>query len=98
MSDFKLTPLARQDLLEIQSHFRAVSERLADHVVDQLIAMMQDLAENPGMGHRRDDLTPRDLRFQAVFRYLIVYRDDHDPITIVRIVHASRDVIRELKG
>ena len=97
MNEFRITPAARQDLQEIQAHFRAVSGKLAKHVIERIIDMIQLVADNPGMGHRRDDVTSRDLRFQTVFQYYIVYRGDHVPISIVRVLHASRDVSRELE-
>jgi len=96
VNEFRITPAARQDLQEIQAHFRAVSEKLATHVIERIIDMIQLVADNPGMGHRRDDVTSRDLRFQSVFQYYIVYRGDQPPISIVRVLHAGRDVTREL--
>jgi antitoxin ParD1/3/4/toxin ParE1/3/4 len=53
---------------------------------------MRRLAEAPGLGHLRDDLTDEPLRFWAVYSYLIVYRPETDPLEIVRVLHGARDV------
>jgi hypothetical protein len=37
---------------------------------------MQLLADNPGIGHVRTDLTDADVRFWSVFKYLVIDRPD----------------------
>ena len=50
----------------------------------------------PGIGHRRQDLTPRPLLFFPLYSYLIVYRrDDRD--RIVAVIHGRRNVKGVLK-
>ena len=51
----------------------------------------------PGIGHKRQDLTHRDLLFWRLHSYLIIYRDSQ-PLRIVRIIHAKRDVTQLLKA
>ena len=53
---------------------------------------MLKLAKNPGMGHRRDELTDTRHRFLLVYSYLIVYRHETKPLQIIRVLHAARDV------
>jgi plasmid stabilization system protein ParE len=66
--------------------------------VGAIIAGCRSVARTPGQGHRRDDLTPReDLRFRTVFSYLIVYRIDQKPLTIIAILHGNRDVEKLLR-
>ena len=65
-------------------------------VVDALDEAMQRLAENPGIGHVRPDLTDEDVRFWPVFKYLVVYRPETKPLEIVRVLHGRRDVERIL--
>jgi antitoxin ParD1/3/4/toxin ParE1/3/4 len=51
------------------------------------------------MGHARSDLAgPRPLLFWPVGAYLIIYRADRQPIEIVAVTHASRDVPRFLRS
>ncbi len=51
----------------------------------------------PTLGHLREDLTDEPLRFWSVRRYLIVYRPDADPLEIVRVLSAYRDVKKLLQ-
>ena len=53
---------------------------------------MHLLAEMPAIGHTREDLTDKPVRFWPVGRYLIIYRPERRPIEIVRLVSAYRDV------
>ncbi|MGH9372722.1 MAG: type II toxin-antitoxin system RelE/ParE family toxin, partial [Vicinamibacterales bacterium] len=66
-------------------------------VVDALDDAMQLLADNHGIGHLRPDLTPQDVRFWSVFRYLVIYRPDTEPLEIVRVLHGKRNVRRLLE-
>lgn len=50
----------------------------------------------PGMGHKRLDLTQRDVLFWLVHPYLIIYRGSK-PLRIVRVVHAKRNVKKLLQ-
>jgi len=52
----------------------------------------------PGMGHSREDLTARAVRFWAVHSFLIVYRPDTEPLQILRVVSGWRDVREVLDG
>jgi len=53
---------------------------------------MMKLAQNPGMGHWREELTDKRHRFLMVYSYLIVYRYETTPLQIVRVLHAARDI------
>jgi plasmid stabilization system protein ParE len=55
------------------------------------------LAESPDIGHTREDLTDRPVKFWAVYSYLIVYDPASRPLTIVAVLHGARDVERLLK-
>lgn len=46
--------------------------------------------------HLRPDLTPEDVRFWSVFKYLVIYRPGTKPLEIVRVLHGNRDVRRWL--
>ena len=51
----------------------------------------QDCAEFPGMGCRRDELSPG-LRSVVMGSYLIFYRPLEDGIRLMRVAHGSRDL------
>jgi len=50
----------------------------------------------PGLGHRRPDLTARDVFFWPAHSYLVIYRASK-PLRIVRVIHGKRDVKRLLQ-
>lgn len=64
----------------------------AMRLLDAFERAFRELAANPGLGHRRSDLTRRDLRFWSVYAYLIVYDPNADPIRVARVLHGRRDV------
>lgn len=92
---FLLTPDAEGDLTEIGDRITEESglER-SEAVVERIREGFRLLAEQPGIGHTREDLTDRPmLRFWRVFSYLIVYSRGTPslaPITILRVVHGAR--------
>lgn len=70
------------------------SVRAARKVRLQIFDACQLLAENPGIGHRREDLTEEPVLFWPVGSYLIIYDPDTKPVGIVRVLHGARDVPR----
>jgi integrase len=74
MSGFVLTPAAEGDLLKIIEYLEGDNPNAVLKVVDALDEAMQQLADNPGIGHLRPDLTDQDVRFWSVFKYLVIYR------------------------
>jgi plasmid stabilization system protein ParE len=93
---YSLTPVARSDLMEIGSYLRRESPHAATQVLARLRDAMRTLADQPGMGHLREDLADEPLRFWLVYSYLIIYRAEVRPLQIVRVFHASRDIQRLL--
>lgn len=97
MARFVVTDLAKNDVREIVAYIRQRNPDAARRVRAQLREAMQNLAEFPGIGHLREDLTDEPLRFWTVHSYLIVYRPDTKPLEVVRVIHGARDVERQLK-
>jgi plasmid stabilization system protein ParE len=97
VSEFVLTQVAKADLLQILEYLETDNPIAVLKVVDALDEAMKLLAENPGIGHLRPDLTPQDVRFWSVFRYLVIYRPDTKPLEVVRVLHGKRDVRRLLE-
>jgi antitoxin ParD1/3/4/toxin ParE1/3/4 len=50
------------------------------------------LGSDPGIGHAREDLTDRPLKFCPVYAYLVVYDPETKPVQIIRVLHGMRDV------
>ena len=91
MKRFELARRALVDLQGIWDYIADDNVAAADRVIADLHQAFQQLAQMPGMGHRRRDLTLRSVLFWSVHSYLIIYTDA-TPISIVRVIHASRDV------
>ena len=88
MKGYVLSAQARLDLLRIWNYLcETAGIRVAQKVVRDLRAGMRKLAETPGIGHVREDLSHEPLRFWRVYSYLIVYRPDARPLQIVHVVH-----------
>lgn len=95
MSDkYVLAPVAESDLFEILDYIEHnTSAEAADRTEDTILSKLSFLADSPGAGHIREDLTGRaDIRFFSVFSYLIVYRAQTRPLQVVSILHGHRDV------
>ncbi len=91
MTSFRLSPLAEIDLEEIVDYVATEwSADRADALLDAILAAAALLAEMPGIGHSRRDLTDEDVRFWAVHSYLVVYAPETRPLEIVRVLHGAR--------
>jgi plasmid stabilization system protein ParE len=94
---FEFSPQARRDFYGILDYLAERSPSGAERVRVAIMRAIRRLAERPGMGHSREDLTDRPLRFWSVIgRYTIVYRDDQ-PIEILRIFGPGRDIESALR-
>ena len=92
MADYLLSPEALEDLQGIWDFIAIDSFEAADNVLDELFAAFEGLAQWPGQGHKRSDLTTRDVRFWPVRNYLVVYRENLRRVEIVAVLHGARDV------
>lgn len=92
MPRYFLVPEARKDLAGILEYIAADSVDAALQVHDRFLEIFELLAENPGAGHFRDDLTSRPVRFFPVYSYLVVYADNTSPIEIVRVLGGALDI------
>jgi plasmid stabilization system protein ParE len=97
-SRFIFTEEAQAQLLEILDYLTDESESAAVRVRQAIYDAIATLAERPRIGHTREDLTNRPVRFWSVYSYLVVYDPQSQPLTIVAILHGARDVERLLKA
>jgi plasmid stabilization system protein ParE len=89
-----MRPQARVDLLEIWHYIAPHNMSAATRMVDNLEAAIRGLAEMPGKGHARRDVTDPRYRFWAVRPYVIDYHYDDGSLTVVRVVHGARNFRR----
>ena len=93
-----LAPEAVRDLAGIWRYLKKESSReLADWMESVIRDKIAFLAGTPGAGHRRDDLTSADVKFFAVYSYLIIYRPESKPLQVVSILHGYREIERILE-
>lgn len=92
MSGFVVSTAARQDLRDIQTYIAADNVETARKVIRRLRSSFRQLAQNPGLGHTRLDLTSQPVRFWLVYSFLIVYRTNERVLEVVRVVHGARDL------
>lgn len=96
---YLLAPEAANDLVQIWRYIKKQSSvEMANRVESVIRDRIAFLAENPGAGHWRRNLTDRPVKFFPVYSYLIVYRPDTKPLQVVSILHGRRDVEQILKG
>jgi plasmid stabilization system protein ParE len=97
MRRYILAPEAALDLVEIWRYLKKkASVEIAERIERAIREKIVFLANMPGAGHWRRDLTDEPVRFFAVYSYLIVYRPETKPLQVVAILHGSRDVERIL--
>lgn len=93
MSKFVLSPYAQNDFREIKSYYiREAGREVAQMMLAELRQAIRDLADRPGIGHKRTDLAADDILFWPVRSYLIVYRRQPKRIEIVGVLHGARDI------
>ncbi len=95
---YRLSPEARDQVDAIGAFIARESVDAALKVYDALEQAFERIAVNPEIGHRREDLTHRSVKFWSVFSYLVVYDPASDPLIIVAVVHSARDVEQILKA
>ncbi|MBC8065188.1 MAG: type II toxin-antitoxin system RelE/ParE family toxin [Chlorobia bacterium] len=91
---YRLTGPARQDLDEIWDYLyrEILSLNVPNRVLDNIHHHLDAIADNPSIGHRRDDQTDRDVWFSRIYSYLVIYSMGTDHVAILGLVHMARDL------
>lgn len=97
MAAFRLTPSAEEHVGDIVGFIATDNEDAAVRVRHALYSAFDLLASRPDIGHAREDLTNRPLKFWSVYSYLVVYDPASDPLSIIAVLHGARDVAHVLK-
>lgn len=92
MSGYVLSADATLDLDDIWEYIAADSMDAADRWIGKLFDAFEALGRNPGMGHKREDLTAHPVLFWPAGSYLVVYRAERLPIEIVAVTRGGRDI------
>ena len=85
------TRLSLRDLDTIWDYMAEENPEKASRFIRELREKMDILAEQPGMGRRRDELSPglRSFRFG---KYIVFYRVVDDDIIINRVLHGRQNI------
>lgn len=89
MKRFKLSTEGAKDIRDIWDYIAKDSVKAARKVRLRLFDACQLPAQNPTIGHRRQDFTGEPVFFWPVGSYLIIYDPRTKPISIVRVVHGA---------
>lgn len=83
---------AIEDLLALEEHLFAQSEKLADRVLRPILDRCNQLVDNPELGPRRPDIAS-DARSMLADRWVILYYLlPSGDVQIARIVDGARDL------
>lgn len=89
-SDFRLHPLAAQDIIGIWEYIAEDNPLAARRVREEILSKIRTVVLFPKQGHKRPDLTSRPVRFILVREYLIVYAPEEKPLWVVAVIHGRR--------
>ncbi|MEY4809515.1 type II toxin-antitoxin system RelE/ParE family toxin [Vulcanococcus limneticus] len=91
MAVIVLQPRAKADLSDIWQFMAEDSDDQADAFIDLIDQKFQLLAQQSGLGRRREELA-EGLRSFPVGRYVIFYLLIPGGVQIVRVLHGARDI------
>jgi toxin ParE1/3/4 len=87
---------ADNDLVQIFSYLNQRSSQATQSILDDIDRCFVNLTSFPLRGSPRPDLG-RDVRSAIVSPYLILYAARRDHVTILRVLHGSRDIEAEFR-
>ena len=93
MSDYEISPGAREEIREIWDYIARDNEDAADRWILKLVEQFDLIARNPGIGHTREDLNDLEVLFWPVEKYIVIYRTIPDGnIEIAAVTQGSRNL------
>ena len=97
---YRITDEALADIDEIQDYIEQKQQNApgAEVVQDYLFNAFERIARNPRQcgGRARPDITSRPVKFLTVRRYVVIYDDRLDPVTIIAVAGGRRDLAQLL--
>jgi toxin ParE1/3/4 len=91
-----VTDQADDDLMQIFSYLRVQSPQAAQSIAAEINRSFESLSSFPLSGFPRAHLGP-DIRSIVVSPYVILYAVRRDHVTILRVLHGSRDIETEFR-
>ena len=96
MSQYRISPLAFQDLKRISDYIGQRNPTAAVKLLERLFESFKTLAKAPLLGEKRGDLPGRPRVF-CVGNYLVVYDSLPDGIQVGRVADARQDIVTLLR-
>jgi plasmid stabilization system protein ParE len=90
MIGFVFHPDAYTDLADIWEYIAADSIDAADRFREEIYDKIKRLVPFPNQGHRREDLTSREILFHPCGEYLIAYAPAEKPLLVLAVLQGSR--------
>lgn len=90
----KLYSLSLKSQFDLQDIWRYIAQDnplAADRVEAELYTEFERLACNPNIGHWREDITKKKVRFWSLYSYQIIYDPSSESLNILRILSGYRD-------
>jgi plasmid stabilization system protein ParE len=93
-SQYYLSLTAEKDIEEIIAYIAKENINAAHAFLDAAYETMESLSINPHLGHLREDLTNKPVKFLSFkWHYLIVYKPIK-PLEIVRVLSGYRNLMQ----
>ena len=92
MPNYRLTPAAKSDLLEIWNYtVETWGEKQAEKYLQDIEVKLEKLAANPELGKRRSEISPGYYSFPGE-KHIIFYLQSGNYIDIIGILHRRMDI------
>jgi toxin ParE1/3/4 len=96
MPDYRLTPAAKSDLLEIWNYtVETWGEKQAEKYLLDIEVKLDQLSANPKLGRQRPEISPDYYSFPAR-KHIIFYLHSGNYIDIIGILHGRMDIDKNL--
>jgi plasmid stabilization system protein ParE len=97
MRRVELAPAAQDEIEDIVEFIAVDSPTAANRVRVAIGEAIVRIGEWPSIGHTREDLTTRPVRFWNVMgRYTLVYESDDTSVRVLRVFGPGQDIARRL--
>jgi len=96
MHNYRLTPSAKSDLIEIWNYtVETWGEKQAEKYLQDIEAKLNQLAANTELGRQRPEIEPGYYSFPAL-KHTIFYLHSDSHIDIIGILHGKMDIDKNL--
>ena len=96
MDDYRLTPAAKSDLIQIWNYtLESWSGAQAEKYLLDLQTALETLAANPDLGRHRPEISPGYYSF-PVGKHIIFYLRSGSFIDIIAVLHGRMDINKNL--